>query len=143
MTNQTTNSKTNTVNSNTVLQQISAPAGRVFLATIFFMSGLSKISGYAGTQGYMEAMGVPGMLLPLVIALEVIGGLAIILGWKTKFVAIALAGFSVVSAILFHSDFSDQMQMGMFMKNVAIAGGFLMLVAQGPGAYAIDNRMAK
>ena len=124
-----------------LLQSISAPAGRVFLATIFFMSGLNKISGYAGTQGYMEAMGVPGILLPLVIALEVLGGLAIILGFKTKHVAIALAGFSVVSAVIFHADFSDQMQMGMFMKNIAIAGGFLMLVAQGPGAYALDNRL--
>jgi putative oxidoreductase len=131
---------TTAYNSSTLLQQISAPAGRVFLATIFFMSGLTKITSYTGTQGYMEAMGVPGMLLPLVIALEVIGGLAIILGWKTKLVAFALAVFSFVSALLFHADFSDQMQMGMFMKNVAIAGGFLMLVAQGPGAYALDNR---
>jgi putative oxidoreductase len=125
----------------TALQQISAPTGRLFLATIFFMSGLTKITSYSGTQGYMEAMGVPGMLLPLVIALEVIGGLAIIIGWNTRVVAFALAGFSVVSAILFHADFSDQMQMGMFMKNIAIAGGFLMLVAQGPGAYALDNRL--
>ncbi|MDP2562844.1 DoxX family protein [Psychrobium sp. 1_MG-2023] len=128
------------MSNNTVIQSISAPAGRLFLATIFFMSGLSKISSYAGTQGYMEAMGVPGMLLPIVIALEVLGGLAIIVGWQTKLVATALAGFSVISAVIFHADFSDQMQMGMFMKNIAIAGGFLMLVAQGPGAYALDNR---
>ena len=136
MTNQTTTN-------NPLLQKISAPAGRVFLAAIFFMSGITKISGYAATQGYMEVMGVPGVMLPLVIALEVIGGLAIILGWKTKLVAFALAGFSIASAALFHADFSDQMQMGMFMKNIAIAGGFLMLVAQGPGAYALDNRLAK
>jgi len=129
-------------NSNTIntLQQISAPLGRVLLAAMFFMAGLSKITGYAGTQGYMEAMGVPGMLLPLVIALEVIGGLAIMLGFKTRIVAFALAGFSIVSAVLFHADFSDQMQMTMFMKNISIAGGFLILVAQGPGAYALDNR---
>ena len=82
MTYQATNSITTINNSSTVLQQISAPVGRVFLATIFFMSGLTKISGYTGTQGYMEAMGVPGMLLPIVIALEVIGGLAIILAGK-------------------------------------------------------------
>lgn len=100
------------------------------------------MSAYAGTQGYMEAMGVPGSLLPLVITLEVLGGLAIIVGWQTKAVAIALAGFSVLSAVLFHADFTDQMQMGMFMKNIAIAGGFLMLIAQGPGAFAIDNRKA-
>ena len=126
----------------TRLQPLSAPLGRLFLATIFFTSGLTKITSYAGTQGYMDAMGVPSMLLPLVIALEVLGGLAIIFGWKTKVVALVLAGFSIASALLFHADFSDQMQMGMFMKNVAIAGGFLMLVAQGPGAYALDNRAA-
>jgi len=125
-----------------ILQQLSAPVGRVLLASIFFMAGLSKITGYAGTQGYMESMGVPGILLPLVIALEVIGGLAIILGFKTRLVAFALAGFSIVSAILFHADFSNQMQMTMFMKNISIAGGFLILVAQGPGAYALDNRVS-
>jgi putative oxidoreductase len=143
MTNQQAKQTMNNIDSNNVFQQISAPVGRVFLATIFFMSGITKISGYVGTQGYMEAMGVPGALLPLVIALEVIGGLAIIFGWKTKLVAFALAGFSLASAALFHADFNDQMQMGMFMKNVAIAGGFLMLVAQGPGAYALDHRLAK
>jgi len=125
-----------------ILQPLSAPVGRLFLATIFFTSGLTRITSYAGTQGYMDAMGVPSMLLPLVIALEVLGGLAIIFGWKTKVVALVLAGFSIASALLFHADFSDQMQMGMFMKNVAIAGGFLMLVAQGPGAYAFDNSAA-
>ncbi len=122
------------------LQRLSAPIGRLLLATIFFMSGINKVFAYQGTQGYMDAMGVPGALLPVVILLEVLGGLAIILGWKTQFVAMALAGFSIVSAILFHGDFNDQVQMIMFMKNIAIAGGFLMLVAQGPGAYALDNR---
>lgn len=127
----------NTINK---LQQFSAPTGRVLLATMFFMAGLTKITGYAGTQGYMEAMGVPGMLLPLVIILEVLGGLAIMLGFKTRLVAFALAGFSIISAVLFHADFSDQMQMTLFMKNISIAGAFLILVAQGPGAYALDNK---
>lgn len=123
-----------------ILKDLSAPTGRLLLATIFFMSGLSKISAYQGTQGYMEAMGVPGALLPLVIITEVIGGLAVILGWQTKIAAIGLAGFSIISGFLFHADFADQSQMAMLMKNVAIAGGFLLLVAQGPGAYALDNR---
>lgn len=125
------------------LQTFAAPTGRFFLAIIFFMSGLSKLTQYAGTQGYMEAMGVPGALLPLVIATEAIGGLAIILGWKTKYAAVALAGFSVLSALFFHADFSNQAEMNNFMKNLAIAGGFLMLFAQGPGAYALDNRSNK
>ena len=120
--------------------EFSAPAGRFFLALIFVMSGLNKIGAYEGTQGWMEAMGVPGALLPLVIITEVLGGLAIIAGFKTRLVAFALAGFSVISAILFHADFADQMQMIMFMKNIAIAGAFMLLVSQGPGAYALDNR---
>lgn len=122
------------------LQNVIAPTGRFFLALMFFMSGLTKMSQYEGTQGYMEAMGVPGMLLPLVILTEVLGGLAIILGWKTKYAAFALAGFSVVAAVLFHADFSNQAEMTSFMKNITIAGGFLLLIAHGPGSYALDNR---
>jgi len=123
------------------LQTFAAPTGRLLLAMMFVVAGLSKIGNYAGTQGYMEAMGVPGTLLPLVIAVEALGGLAIILGWQTKLVAFALAGFSVLSAVLFHADFTSQAEMTNFMKNVTIAGGFLLLVAHGPGAYALDNRV--
>jgi len=122
------------------LQSFAAPAGRVLISFIFLYSGLGKITGYAGTQGYMEAMGVPGALLPLAIAVEVLGGLAVLLGWHTRVAAFLLAGFSLLSALLFHANFADQGQMISFMKNVAIAGGFLMIVAQGAGAYALDNR---
>lgn len=125
------------------LQVFAAPLGRFLIAIIFFMSGVSKITQYAGTQGYMEAMGVPGALLPLVIITEVIGGAAIIIGWKTRYAAIALAGFSVLAAVFFHSDFSVQAEMISFMKNLAIAGGFLMIFANGPGSYALDNRLNK
>ena len=125
------------------LQNFAAPTGRFFLAIMFFMSGLTKISQYGTTQGYMEAMGVPGFLLPLVILTEAVGGLAIILGWKTKYIALALAGFSVLSAILFHADFSNQAEMTNFMKNIAIAGGFLTLFVHGAGAYSLDNRANK
>lgn len=122
------------------IQPFAAPVGRVLIALMFVMSGIGKITGYSGTQAYMEAMGVPGMLLPLVILLEVAGGIAIIVGWQTRLVALALAGFCVVSAILFHANFGDQTQMIMFLKNISIAGGFLFLVANGPGSYALDNR---
>jgi len=122
------------------LQAITAPVGRLFLATIFVVAGLQKIPAYTGTQGYMDAMGVPGVLLPLVIILEVVGGLMIILGWKTKLAAISLAGFSILSALLFHADFADQTHMIMFMKNFALAGAFLLLFAQGSGSYSLDNR---
>ena len=122
------------------LQTFAAPVGRVLISLMFVMSGFSKISAFAGTQGYMESQGVPGILLPLVILVEIAGGLAVIVGWKTKYAALALAGFCVLSAFLFHANFSDQTQMIMFMKNIAIAGGFLFLVANGPGKYAMDNR---
>ncbi len=115
-------------------------AGRVLLAIMFVVSGYGKIGGYEGTQGYMESMGVPGILLPLVIVLELGGGLAIIAGWQTRIVAILLAGFTLLAAFTFHLDFADQMQSIMFMKNLSVAGGFLMLVAYGPGALALDNR---
>ena len=114
--------------------------GRILIAAIFVMSGFGKITGYEGTQGYMESMGVPGATLPLVIMLEIAGGLAIVVGWQTRIVALLLAGFTLLSGIVFHSGFGDQMQMISFMKNLAITGGFLFLVANGPGAFAVDNR---
>ena len=121
------------------LQALSAPIGRLFLSMIFIFSGFTKITGYAATQGYMESMGVPGMLLPLVIAVELLGGIAILLGFKARLVAILMAGFSVVSALLFHQFWIDESQMNPFMKNIAMASGFLMIFAHGAGAYSIDN----
>ncbi len=117
-------------------------AGRVLLAIMFVAAGYGKIGGYEGTQGYMQSMGVPGMLLPLVIVLELGGGLAIIAGWQTRIIAILLAGFCLVAAFIFHLDFADRMQSIMFMKNLSVAGGFLLLAAYGPGAFALDNRSA-
>jgi putative oxidoreductase len=122
------------------MEKLSQLVARIFLGQIFLLAGISKIGAYAGTQGYMEAMGVPGALLPLVILLEIGGGLAIIVGWKTRWAAIALAGFSVVAAAIFHNNFSDQIQMIMFMKNFAMAGGFLLLAVHGAGSYSLDNR---
>ena len=115
-------------------------AGRVLLAHIFLLAGINKITGYSGTQGYMEAMGVPGMLLPLVILLEIGGALALIAGWQTRLAAYALALFSIVGALIFHSNLGDQMQMILFMKNWAMAGGLLVLAANGAGAYSLENR---
>ncbi|WP_426241623.1 DoxX family protein [Psychrobacter sp. TWP2-1-2] len=121
------------------LQELSAAIGRLFLSMIFIFSGFTKITGYAATQGYMESMGVPGMLLPLVIAVELFGGLAILFGFKARFVAILLVGFNIISALLFHQFWIDESQMNPFMKNIAMAGGFLMIFAHGAGAYSIDN----
>lgn len=113
---------------------------RILLAHIFVMAGLSKIATFSGTQGYMESMGVPGMLLPLVILLEAGGGLALILGWQTRWASYALAGFTVIAALIFHNNLGDQMHMIMFMKNFAIAGGLLLLAEHGPGAFSLDNK---
>jgi len=125
------------------IEKLAMPAGRVLIAIMFVMSGFGKITDYAGTQGYVEMMGVPGALLPLVILTEVGGGLAVILGWQTRLAALALAGFTLISAVIFHADFADQTQMIMFLKNVSIAGGFLFLVAKGAGAYSLDNRQKR
>jgi putative oxidoreductase len=114
--------------------------GRVLMSAIFILAGINKITGYAGTQGYMESMGVPGVLLPLVILLEVGGGLAILAGWQTRITAFLLAGFCVVSAVIFHASFSDQMQSILFMKNLAMAGGLLFLVAGETHGWSIDAR---
>jgi putative oxidoreductase len=121
------------------LQQISAPIGRLLLSMIFIFSGFGKITGYAATQGYMESMGVPGMLLPLVIALELFGGIAILLGFKARLIALLFIGFNVVSALIFHQFWVDASQMNPFMKNIAIAGSFLLIFSHGPGAYSMDN----
>lgn len=122
------------------MNKYSSVVARVLLAQIFIMAGISKISGYAGTQGYMDAMGVPGMLLPLVIILELGGGLAILVGWQTRWTAYALGGFTVIAAIIFHSNFADQTNMIMFMKNLALTGGLLLLAEHGAGAFSFDKR---
>lgn len=124
------------------MEKYSSVVARVLLAHIFIMAGLSKITAYAGTIGYMGMMGVPmpDLLLPLVIILEVAGGLAILVGWQSRNAAYALAVFSVVAAFIFHNNFSDQMQMIMFMKNMAIAGGLLLLAEHGPGAFSLGSR---
>ncbi len=122
------------------MNKYSSVIARGLLAHIFILAGMNKIMGYAGTQGYMESMGVPGMLLPLVILVEVGAGLAVLVGWQTRLAAYALAGFTVVSAVIFHSNLGDQTQMIMFMKNFAIAGGLLLLAEHGAGAFSLDKR---
>jgi len=116
-------------------------AARLFLGHIFLMAGLNKLGeGYAGTAGYMDSMGVPGSLLPLVIALEIVGGLMVIVGFKVKWAAYALTGFTVIAAVVFHSNMADQMQMILFMKNISIAGGLLLLSVHGAGVMSVDNK---
>ena len=125
---------------NSTLNSATQLTGRALMSFIFIMAGISKIGGYAGTQAYMESVGVPGILLPAVILLEVAGGLAILLGWQTRIAAFLLAGFCIVSAVIFHSNLAEQMQMILFMKNFAIAGGLLFLVAGAAHNWSIDGR---
>lgn len=116
---------------------------RLFLAALFLLSGIGKLSAYAATAGYMASAGVPGGLLPVVIGVEIGGAIGIIVGWKTRVVAFLLAGFTLVSALVFHTHFADQTQMIMFWKNVSIAGGLLLLVIHGAGPLSIDARSAR
>ena len=102
--------------------------GRVLLSIMFIQSGVGKVFGYAGTEEHMNAAGVPGTLLPLVIVTEVGGGLLVLLGLFTRYAAIALAGFCVLAAWFFHYQPGDMGQMINFMKNITIAGGLLQAI---------------
>jgi len=124
-------------------RNVSELGGRVLLSVLFLISGLGKIGAYTSTAGYMTALGIPGALLPAVIATEVLGAIALIVGWKTRVTAFLLAGFTLLAGVLFHNNFADQIQAIMFFKNVAIAGGLLLLVANGPGALSLDRRFAR
>jgi putative oxidoreductase len=114
-------------------------AARIMASAIFITAGFSKLgAGYAGTQAYMASAGVPGALLPLVIALEIGGGLALLLGFQTRLAAFLLSGFCLVTGMLFHTG-SDQMQQIMLMKNLAMAGGLLAFTVFGAGRLSLDG----
>lgn len=133
----------------TNLTAYAAPVGRVLLAFIFIMSGLSKLGDVAGTAAYIESGGLPGILVWPTILVEVVGGIFVAVGYQTRLAALALAGFSLLSGLLYHlipagsmEGMAAQMQMIMFFKNVSIAGGLLFLVHAGAGAYSIESRKA-
>ncbi|USA52783.1 DoxX family protein [Acinetobacter sp. C32I] len=113
---------------------------RLLLAYIFLVAGWGKIVGYAGTVGYMESMGVPGALLPLVILVEFGGGLALLFGFQTRFASLGLGLFSIITAFIFHSGAEDAIN---FMKNFAMAGGFFMLMLYGAGRISLDQLIEK
>lgn len=115
-------------------------AGRVLLAIIFIMAGIGKIKDPAGTIGYMASIGLPALLLWPTIALDLLGGIAIVVGFQTRIVAIALAGFTVLAACLFHNNMADQMQAIMFLKDISIAGGLLLLTSSGATAFSLDKQ---
>jgi len=127
---------------NAALANAAEVSGRFLLALLFLLSGLGKLGAYSATAAYMAAAGVPGALLPAVIAIEIFGSLAIVLGWKTRVTACLLAVFSILTALAFHNNLADQTQMIMFFKNLSIAGGFLLLAANGAGPWSLDRRAA-
>ncbi|MDU3817416.1 MAG: DoxX family protein [Pantoea sp.] len=116
---------------------------RILMPILYIVSGWGKISGYDATAQYMQAMGVPAFILPLVILLELGGGLAILFGFLTRFTALFTALFTLLTAFLFHSNFAEGVNSIMFMKNVTMAGGFLLLGITGPGTYSIDRLLGK
>lgn len=113
---------------------------RIMLALIFILAGVGKIMDPAGTSGYMESMGVPAILLWPTILLELFGGLAIAVGYKTSLAAFSLAIFSIAAAVIFHSNFAEKIEMILFLKNIAMAGGLLLLAVGGTTAYSIDSK---
>ena len=112
--------------------------GRIFLSTVFLIAGVNKIFNYEGTTTYMESFGVPDFLYIPAIILEILFPLLIIIGYQTKISALIMAIFSISLAIIFHTDFSNQMQVMSFLKNFAIAGGFIIIFVNGPGRWSID-----
>lgn len=124
------------------LRDLTEASGRVLLAVLFLLSGIGKLGAYAATGAYMSAFGVPSALLPVVIATEVLGALAIILGWQARLAGFLLAGFCLLTATIFHHNLADQAQLIHFFKDLAIAGGLLLLVVNGAGPLSLDRRLA-
>jgi putative oxidoreductase len=114
--------------------------GRALLAAIFIISGIGKITGYAGAQGYMEAFGLPGMLLPLVIVAELGLGALLLVGFQTRLAALGLALFTLVAAFIFHFDLGDAGEQIQFLKNLAITGGLLIVSVHGAAGWSLDGR---
>lgn len=124
------------------MERFLVPAGRALVALIFLISGLGKIADFAGTQEYMAAYGLPltALLLVGAILFEVGGGLSVLLGYRARWGALALAVFIVPATLVFHTDFADQNQVIHFLKNLAILGGLLLIAARGAGLLSLDAR---
>ena len=120
------------------LEAAGAWLGRLLLAAIFLHEAWAKLTAYDAAVGYMQAFGLPGWLLPFAIAVELVGGILVIAGLYTRVAALALALFCVATAVLFHNKFGNRNELLHFEKDLAIAGGFLVLAARGGGAWTLD-----
>jgi putative oxidoreductase len=132
---------------NSSIVSLAALVGRVLLAAMFVTAGFAKIGGFDGTVGFIASKGLPlpSLLAAGTIALEIVGGLALVVGFKARWAALALAAFTLVASVIFHAYWAmpaDQqyVQQLMFMKNLAVAGGMLMVFAFGPGRFSIDRQ---
>ena len=114
--------------------------GRILISALFLLNGVFKISNYDGTVDWMESFGIPGILIIPAIILEIVGPILIMLGYKAKIAAALLGLFCIATAFIFHNDFSDQMQLGSFLKNIALAGGFLFILVNGTKNFSLDKK---
>lgn len=117
--------------------------GRILLVLLFLASGVDKFLHVDATMSLMDGHGVPSGTLPLVIALDLLGSIAILLGWQTRVAAFLLAMFTLLAGVVFHGDISDQINLIMLMKNISIAGGLLLLTGRGAGRYSMDARLQR
>ena len=113
---------------------------RILISTLFLINGIFKITNYDGTVDWMEGYGVPGILIIPAIIIEILGPILIIVGYQTKITAAFLSLFCLLTAIIFHNEYSNQMQLTSFLKNIALAGGFLLLVINGSKKFSLDNK---
>jgi putative oxidoreductase len=125
------------------LEDAAAFVARVMLTWFFIAEGVMKLQNYTGVLDYMAQYGVPGSLLPIAIAVEIVGGVLVLIGLYTRWAALALSGFCVLAAFLFHNNLADSNEFIHFGKDIAIAGGFLFVAAFGPGRWSLDARRAK
>ena len=114
--------------------------GRIFISLVFLLSGFNKIGNYEGTVGWLESFGMSGFFLIPAIILEIGAPILIIVGYKVKISAALLGLFCITTAIIFHNNFSNQMQFVSFMKNIALAGGFLFLFVYGAKDFSLDKK---
>ena len=117
--------------------------GRIFISSIFLLSGINKIKNYEGSHDWMESLGVPGILLIPAIVLEILAPILIIVGYRVKISASLLSLFCVATAVIFHTDFSNQMQFVSFFKNIGLAGGFLFLAIYGAKDFSLDKKLIR
>tara|TARA_B100000575_G_C22770964_1_gene457886 strand:- start:229 stop:597 length:369 start_codon:yes stop_codon:yes gene_type:complete len=114
--------------------------GRIFISVLFFLNGIFKIRNYDGTIEWMETYDLPGIMIIPAIIIEIVAPILIVIGYKTKIAAAFLFLFCVSTAFIFHNDFGDQIQLTAFLKNIALAGGFMFLIANGAKGYSLDKK---